>query len=417
MKKVHLRALQNTCNEKLKQKMKQMEERSLFAHKKGRLGARERIELLVDPNSFIEVGGWTQHDCHDFGMEKKRILGDSIITGYGKMNKRLVFVYSQDFSVFGGSVGLVHAKKLCKIISQAMEMGAPIIGINDSGGARIQEGVDSLAGVADIFQKNVLASGVVPQVSLIMGPCAGGAVYSPALTDFTFMLQNSYMYVTGPEVVRAVTNEVVSHEELGGSIVHTTKSGVACGSFSDEISALAALRDFIDYLPSSNRSAPPKKPYLEERLSLLLTISDQSCESLSYYIPLDSSKAYDMKFVIQQVFDKDSFWELFRDFAPNIIIGFSRMQGSTVGVVANQPLESSGALDINASVKAARFVRFCDAFNIPLVTFVDVPGFLPGTEQEHGGIIRNGAKLLYAYAEATVPKITIITRKAYGGRY
>ncbi|KAJ3305403.1 hypothetical protein HDV03_001497 [Kappamyces sp. JEL0829] len=384
----------------------------------GRLSARERISLLLDSGSFVESNGWVEHDCHDFGSQSKKVWkalqlqvpGDSVVTGYGKIYNRLVFVYAQDATVFGGSVSKVHAMKLCKIIDQAMMVGAPVIGLNDSGGARIQEGVDSLAGVADIFLKNVLASGVVPQVSLVMGPCAGGAVYSPALMDFTFMVDSaSYMYVTGPDVVKAVTNERVTHEELGGAVVHTTQSGVSCGSFGDEIEALASLREFFTYLPSSNKKMSPTMAAIDDR--------NRSCDALAHFIPPDSNKAYDVKYILRQVADKNSFWELYRDFASNIVIGFARMDGRTVGMVANQPLVSSGVLDINASIKAARFVRFCDAFSIPLVTFVDVPGFLPGTLQEHGGIIRNGAKLLYAYAEATVPKITVITRKAYGGAY
>ncbi|KAJ3257370.1 hypothetical protein HK103_004590 [Boothiomyces macroporosus] len=343
-------------------------------------------------------------------MEENKIYGDSIVTGYGKINDRLVFVYAQDATVFGGSVSKAHAFKLCKVIEQAMQVGAPVIGINDSGGARIQEGVDSLAGVADIFLKNVEASGVVPQISLIMGPCAGGAVYSPALMDFTFMVKNtSYMYVTGPEVIKGVTNELITHEELGGSDIHTTKSGVAHLAFNNELEALENIRDFFNYLPLSNNDPAPVKPTEDS--------PHRICSSLDYFIPTDSSKAYDMKYIIHEIVDKSTFYELSPDFASNIITGFARFDGATVGIIANQPLELSGALDINASIKAARFVRFCDAFNIPLVTLVDVPGFLPGVQQEHGGIIRNGAKLLYAYAEATVPKITVITRKAYGGAY
>ncbi|KAJ3273285.1 hypothetical protein HDV01_004643 [Terramyces sp. JEL0728] len=347
-------------------------------------------------------------------MAENKVFGDSIVTGYGKINDRLVFVYAQDATVFGGSVSKAHAFKLCKVIEQAMQVGAPVIGINDSGGARIQEGVDSLAGVADIFFKNVEASGVVPQISLIMGPCAGGAVYSPALTDFTFMVKNtSYMYVTGPEVIKAVTNELITHEELGGSDVHTTKSGVAHLAFNNELEALENIREFVNYLPLSSKDSAPVKPTQDS--------PHRECSSLDYFVPTDSSKAYDMKYIIHEVrqpnekiVDESIFYELSPDYASNIITGFARFDGATVGIVANQPIELSGSLDINASIKAARFVRFCDAFNIPIVTLVDVPGFLPGVQQEHGGVIRNGAKLLYAYAEATVPKITVITRKAYG---
>lgn len=366
--------------------------------------------MLLDGGTFKEYNSLLVHNCTDFEMDKQKHPGDSVITGYGKIYGRLVFVYAQDATVFGGSVSKSHAAKVCKIIDQAISVGAPVIGLNDSGGARIQEGVDSLAGVADIFQQNVFASGVVPQICLVMGPCAGGAVYSPALMDFTFMVKGtSYMYVTGPDVVKTITQEKVSHEELGGSLVHSTKSGVCCGTFENEIDALTSLRNFMTYLPSSNRERAP-------------TLSKSSSggsdrDSLDYLIPLDKSRAYDMRLVVQQLADFDSFYELFGEFAPNIIVGFARFNGETVGIVANQPLVSSGALDINASIKAARFVRFCDCFNIPLVTLVDVPGFLPGTKQEHGGIIRNGAKLLFAYAEATVPKITVIVRKAYGGAY
>ena len=350
-----------------------------------------------------------EHNCHDFGMENLKHPGDSVVTGYGKIFGRLVFVYAQDATVFGGSISKVHAQKICKIIDQAIAVGSPVIGLNESGGARIQEGIDSLAGVAEIFQKNVLASGVVPQICLVMGPCAGGAVYSPALMDFTLMVKNSsYMYVTGPDVIKTITQETVSHEDLGGYMIHSSKSGVCCGTFENEIEALNGLRDLITYLPSSNREKMPILPYNEDKDNL---------NSLDFLVPLDSSKAYDMRLVVRLLVDIYSFYELFPDFAPNIIVGFARIKGETIGIVANQPLKLSGAIDINASIKAARFVRFCDCFNIPLITLVDVPGFLPGTQQEHAGIIRNGAKLLFAYAEATVPKITVIIRKAYGGAY
>ncbi|KNC96485.1 propionyl-CoA carboxylase beta chain, mitochondrial [Spizellomyces punctatus DAOM BR117] len=379
-------------------------------HAKGKLTARERIDLLLDNGSFREYDTFVEHQCVDFGMEKQKITGDGVVTGHGTINGRLVYVFSQDFTAFGGSLSKMHAQKICKIMDQALMVGAPVIGLNDSGGARIQEGVDSLGGYADIFQRNVLASGVVPQISLIMGPCAGGAVYSPALTDFTFMVRDtSYLFVTGPEVVKAVTNENVTQEELGGAKPHTTKSGVAHLAFDNDIEALSRLREFVDFLPLSNRHDVPVRP-TEDNIN-------RADAALDTIIPVDSSKAYDMKDVIGRIVDDGTFYEIMPDFAKNIVIGFARMGGQTVSIIANQPLVSSGVLDINASVKAARWVRFCDAFNIPLLTFVDVPGFLPGTAQEHGGIIRNGAKLLYAYAEATVPKITIITRKAYGGAY
>ncbi|KAG2184512.1 hypothetical protein INT43_000421 [Umbelopsis isabellina] len=379
-------------------------------HNKGKLTARERIDLLLDAGSFREYDTFVEHQCVDFGMEKNKITGDGVVTGHGTINGRKAFVFSQDFTAYGGSLSKMHAQKIQKVMDKAMLVGAPIIGLNDSGGARIQEGVDSLAGYADIFQKNVLASGVIPQISLIMGPCAGGAVYSPALTDFTFMVRDtSYLFVTGPDVVKAVTNEEVTQEELGGASAHTVKSGVAHNAFENDIEALQRLRDFFDYLPLSNREAAPVRKLDESAIK-----DDPSLDNI---VPVDSTKAYDMKDVISRIGDENSFFELAPAYAKNIIIGFSRLNGQTVGIVANQPLVSSGVLDINASVKAARFVRFCDAFNVPLVTLVDVPGFLPGTGQEHGGIIRHGAKLLYAYCEATVPKLTVITRKAYGGAY
>ncbi|EXX73400.1 acetyl-CoA carboxylase ACC1 [Rhizophagus irregularis DAOM 197198w] len=379
-------------------------------HQKGKLTARERAELLLDPGSFNEYDTFVEHQCTDFGMDKNKIIGDGVVTGHGTINGRRVFTFSQDFTAFGGSLSKMHAQKICKIMDKAMLVGAPVIGLNDSGGARIQEGVDSLAGYADIFQRNVLSSGVVPQLSLIMGPCAGGAVYSPALTDFTFMVRDtSYLFVTGPEVVKAVCNEDVTQEELGGANTHTVISGVAHAAFENDIEAIQRIRDFMDFLPLSNREQAPTR-YSDDPI-------DREDPSLNHIIPVDSTKAYDMREIITRLIDDGHFFEIMPDYAKNIVVGFARMGGKTVSIVGNQPLVSSGVLDINSSVKAARFVRFCDAFNIPIITLVDVPGFLPGTAQEHNGIIRHGAKLLYAYAEATVPKITIITRKAYGGAY
>ena len=379
-------------------------------HKKGKLTARERIEVLLDPGSFEEWDMFVEHRCVDFGMEKQKIPGDGVVTGHGNINGRLVFVFSQDFTVFGGSLSESHAEKICKVMEQAMKVGAPVIGINDSGGARIQEGVASLAGYAEVFQQNVLASGVVPQISMIMGPCAGGAVYSPAMTDFIFMVKDtSYMFVTGPDVVKTVTHEEVTHEELGGAMTHTTKSGVADKAFENDMEALLALRRFFDFLPASNREKPPVRPTTDSAAR-----AEQSLDSL---IPDNPNKPYDMKELITKVVDEGDFFELQPEYAGNILIGLARMEGSTVGIVANQPMVLAGCLDIESSKKAARFVRFCDCFNIPIMTFVDVPGFLPGTSQEYGGIIKHGAKLLYAYAEATVPKVTVITRKAYGGAY
>ena len=401
--------------EVIKEKRKQLlvaggQKRIDGQHKKGRLTARERIELLVDPNSFVEYDSFMEHKCQDFGMEKEKIIGDSVVTGRGEVCGRTVFVFSQDFTVFGGSLSSVHAQKICKIMDQAMLIGAPVIGLNDSGGARIQEGVESLAGYAEIFQRNVLASGVVPQISLIMGPCAGGAVYSPALTYFTFMVnESSYMFITGPDVVQSVTGETVNQQELGGAEVHTKVSGVAHLSFENDIEALFELRNFINYLPLSNKDVSPIRKSDDPPNRLVL--------SLDQAVPLESSAAYDMKEIITAIVDEADFFEIMPNYARNMIVGFARMSGRTVGIVANQPKVAAGCLDINSSVKGARFVRFCDAFNIPIITFVDVPGFLPGTQQEHTGIIRHGAKLLYAFAEATVPKITIITRKAYGGAY
>ena len=379
-------------------------------HAKGKLTARERLAVLLDEGSFEELDMYVEHNCVDFGMEDQKIPGDGVVTGSGTINGRLVFVFSQDFTVFGGSLSERHAEKICKVMDNAMKVGAPVIGLNDSGGARIQEGVASLGGYAEVFQRNVLASGVIPQLSLIMGPCAGGAVYSPAMTDFIFMVKDSsYMFVTGPDVVKTVTNEVVTQEELGGAITHTTKSGVADVAFENDIEALLAARDFFDYLPESNRSEVPERPTDDpwDRLEM----------GLDTLIPDNANQPYDMHEVIRKTLDEGDFFEIQPAHAGNIIVGFGRIEGRTVGVVANQPMVLAGCLDINSSKKAARFVRFCDAFDIPILTFVDVPGFLPGVAQELGGIIKHGAKLLFAYAEATVPKITVITRKAYGGAY
>ncbi|MGK0222858.1 MAG: propionyl-CoA carboxylase beta chain [Limisphaerales bacterium] len=386
------------------------EHRIAQQHLKGKLTARERLDLLLDDGSFEEWDKFVEHRSHDFGMEEQKILGDGVVTGYGTINGRLVFVYSQDFTVFGGALSEANAEKVCKVMDQAMKVGAPVIGLNDSGGARIQEGVASLGGYAEIFQRNVLASGVVPQLSLIMGPCAGGAVYSPAMTDFIFMVEDSsYMFVTGPDVVKTVTHEQVTPEELGGASVHTKKSGVADISFENDVEAIMRTRTFYDFLPSNNREKPPRWPTDDP--------ADRREPSLDTLIPLESTKPYDIKEVITKVADEGDFFELQPDYAQNMIIGFIRLQGSTIGVVANQPMVLAGSLDINSSKKGARFVRFCDAFNIPILTLVDVTGFMPGTAQEYGGIIKNGAKLLYAYAECTVPKVTLITRKAYGGAY
>jgi len=379
-------------------------------HAKGRLTARERLDVLLDPGSFEELDMYVEHNATDFGMADSHVPGDGVVTGSGTVNGRLVFVFSQDFTVFGGSLSERHASKICKIMDMALKVDAPVIGLNDSGGARIQEGVASLAGYAEVFQRNVLASGVVPQVSVIMGPCAGGAVYSPAMTDFIFMVKDSsYMFVTGPEVVRTVTNEVVSQEELGGAVTHTTRSGVADVAFDNDIDALLAVRDFVDFLPASNRAEPPVRPTDDPW--------DRIEPALDTLIPDSANKPYDMKELIARIVDEGDFFEVQPTHAGNILCGFGRVEGRTIGIVANQPMVLAGVLDINSSRKAARFVRFCDAFDIPLVTLVDVPGFLPGVAQEHAGIIKHGAKLLFAYAEATVPKITVITRKAYGGAY
>lgn len=379
-------------------------------HAKGKLTARERIELFLDPDSFEEWDMFVEHGCTEFGMERQKIPGDGVVTGYGTVSGRLVFVFSQDFTVFGGSLSEAHAEKICKIMDHAMKVGAPVIGLNDSGGARIQEGVASLAGYADVFQRNVLASGVIPQISLIMGPCAGGAVYSPAMTDFIFMVKDSsYMYVTGPEVVKTVTHETVTHEELGGAVTHATKSGVADRAFEDDIDALLMIRRLINYLPANNRTAPPYRPTPDN--------ADRTEPSLDTLVPDSPTKPYDMKELILKIVDDTDFFEIQPEYAKNILVGFARMEGYPVGIVANQPMILAGCLDIKSSIKAARFIRFCDCFSIPLITLVDVPGFMPGTSQEFGGIIKHGAKLLYAFAEATVPKITLITRKAYGGAY
>ncbi len=379
-------------------------------HGKGKLTARERLEVLLDEGSFEEWDMFVEHRSSDFGMADQKVPGDGVVTGHGTINGRPVLVFSQDFTVFGGSLSEPHAEKICKVMDKAMLIGAPVIGLNDSGGARIQEGVASLAGYAEVFQRNVLASGVVPQISLIMGPCAGGAVYSPAMTDFIFMVEDSsYMFVTGPEVVKTVTHEEVTLEELGGAATHTTKSGVADLAFENDVEALLETRRFIDFLPGSNLEAPPSRA------------TDDPVEreepSLDSLVPPDPTKPYDMQELIGKVVDEGDFFELQPAYAGNILIGLARLEGHTVGIVANQPMVLAGCLDIASSIKAARFVRFCDCFNIPIVTFVDVPGFLPGTAQEYGGIIKHGAKLLFAFAEATVPKVTVITRKAYGGAY
>ncbi len=386
------------------------QERIETQHKKGRLTARERIDLLLDKGSFREVDAFVQHRTHDFDLDRQKFMSDSVVTGWGTVEGRLVYVFSQDFTVFGGSLGEVHAEKVCKIMDMAMKNGAPVIGLNDSGGARIQEGVVSLAGYADIFLRNTLASGVIPQISAIMGPCAGGAVYSPALTDFIFMTRNtSYMFVTGPDVVKAVTHEEVTQEELGGASVHSEKSGVCHVAADSEADTLYLIRKLLGFLPQNNMEDPPFMPGGDDPLRM--------DESLDTIIPDDPNKPYDIKEVIRMIVDNGQFFEIHENYAQNIVVGFSRLGGHSIGIIANQPAVLAGVLDIDASEKAARFVRFCDAFNIPILTLEDVPGFLPGTNQEHHGIIRSGAKLLYAYCEATVPKLTVITRKAYGGAY
>ena len=379
-------------------------------HAKGKLTARERLDVLLDEGSFEEYDMYKAHRCVDFGMASQQYPGDGVITGWGTINGRPVYVFSQDFTVFGGSLSETHAEKICKVMDLAVQNGAPLIGLNDSGGARIQEGVASLGGYAEVFWRNVQASGVIPQISVIMGPCAGGAVYSPAMTDFIFMVRDtSYMFVTGPDVVKTVTNEVVTAEELGGASTHTKKSSVADGAFDNDIETLMEIRRLFDFLPLSNREEPPVLPTHDEQ--------DRQEMALDTLIPDNPNKPYDMKEVILKVSDEGEFFEIQEDHAKNILCGFIRLNGSTVGVVANQPMVLAGCLDIDSAKKAGRFVRFCDAFNIPILTLVDVPGFLPGTSQEYGGIIKHGAKLLFAYAEATVPKVTVITRKAYGGAY
>ncbi len=379
-------------------------------HAKGKLTARERVDLLLDPGTFVETDAFVEHRASDFGMDKRRVAGDGVVTGYGMIDGRTVFVFSQDFTVFGGSLGEMHANKIVKIMDMAMKVGAPVIGLNDSGGARIQEGVISLGGYAEIFFRNVLASGVIPQISAILGPCAGGAVYSPAMTDFTIMAKGtSYMFITGPEVIKTVTGEDVTFEQLGGAMTHNEKSGVAHFAAEDEKSALRLTRRLLGYIPSNNVEDPP----------VLATDdpADRQDPELSAVVPKEPDKPYDMRDVITRVVDRGSWFEVQEHWAQNIVVGFARVAGHPVGVVGNQPKVLAGTLDINSSTKGGRFVRFCDCFNIPLLTFVDVPGFLPGTAQEYGGIIRNGAKLLFAYSEATVPKVTVITRKAYGGAY
>ena len=379
-------------------------------HARGKLTARERLDILLDEGSFEEFDMFVRHRSTEFGMQDDRPYGDGVVTGWGTINGRMVYVFSQDFTVFGGSLSETHAQKICKIMDMAMQNGAPVIGLNVSGGARIQEGVASLAGYADVFQRNIMASGVIPQISVIMGPCAGGAVYSPAMTDFIFMVKDtSYMFVTGPDVVKTVTNEVVTAEQLGGASTHTRKSSVADGAFENDVETLSEIRRLFDFLPLSNREKAPTRPFFDDPARIE--------DSLDTLIPDNPNQPYDMKELVLKIADEGDFYEIQRDFAGNIITGFIRIEGQTVGVVANQPMVLAGVLDIDSSRKAARFVRFCDAFNIPILTLVDVPGFLPGTSQEYGGVIKHGAKLLFAYGEATVPKVTVITRKAYGGAY
>jgi propionyl-CoA carboxylase beta chain len=386
------------------------EERIQRQHEAGKLTARERLDLLLDEGSFRELDRLVTHRCSDFGMDKKRVPGDGVVTGYGTVDGRLIYVFAQDFTVFGGSLSMAHGEKICKIMDLAVKNGAPVVGLNDSGGARIQEGVWSLAGYAEYFLRNVLASGVVPQISAIMGPCAGGAVYSPAITDFVFMVdKTSYMFLTGPDVIKTVMHEDVTHEELGGAPIHNTRSGVAHFSSASEAECLGEIRRLLSFLPSNNSEDPPRMEAADD--------PERRDPALDEIVPDSPNKPYDMKEIIVRVVDDGDFLEVHRDFAPNIVVGFARFDGRPVGIIANQPAALAGVLDIDSSVKGARFVRFCDAFNVPLVTFTDVPGFLPGTAQEFGGIIKHGAKLLYAYCEATVPKITVITRKAYGGAY
>ncbi|MBL8786567.1 MAG: acyl-CoA carboxylase subunit beta [Deltaproteobacteria bacterium] len=379
-------------------------------HKEKKLTARERLLVLLDPGTFVELDKLVVHQCRDFGMDEHEVPGDGVVTGHGRIDGRVVFVFAQDFTVLGGSLGGAHATKITKVMDLAMKVGAPIIGLNDSGGARIQEGVVALAGYADIFTRNVLASGVIPQISAILGPCAGGAVYSPAMTDFVVMArETSYMFITGPDVIKAVTHEEVSKEALGGAMAHASKSGVAHIAAADEKAALASIRKLLSYLPDNNLGSPPHVPTGDP--------PDRKDKDLAALVPEQANKPYDIKDVIARIVDRDSFFEIHADYAKNIVVGFARMDGRSVGIVANQPAVLAGCLDIDASIKGARFVRTCDAFNVPILTLVDVPGFLPGVEQEHGGIINHGAKLLYAYVEATVPKVTLIVRKAYGGAY
>jgi len=407
----HLNKLQSM---RAKSKLGGGEKRIADQHAKGKLTARERLDILLDPGSFDEVDAFVEHRSADFGLEKQKILGDGVVTGSGTIDGRLVFVFSQDFTVFGGSLSEAHAEKICKIMDLAMKVGAPVIGVNDSGGARIQEGVVSLGGYADIFLRNTMASGVIPQISAVMGPCAGGAVYSPAITDFTVMVKNtSYMFVTGPNVVRTVTHEEVSFDDLGGAITHATKTGISHFACDDEKQCLQYIRTLFGYIPSNWKEKPPVRQSGDD--------PNRMDERLNTIVPDKAGKPYNMKQVIELIVDnesgKSSFFEIHETFAPNLIVGFARLAGKPVGIVANQPAKMAGVLDIDSSVKGARFVRFCDAFNIPLVVFEDVPGFMPGTYQEWRGIIKQGAKLLYAFCEATVPKVTVITRKAYGGAY
>ena len=386
------------------------EEKIAKQHDAGKHTARERINLLLDPGSFVELGTFVEHRCHEFGMEKTKSPGEGVVTGYGTVNDRLVYVFAQDFTVIGGSLGEMHAAKICKVLDLALKTGAPVIGINDSGGARIQEGIDALNGYGEIFRRNTLASGVIPQISIIMGPCAGGAVYSPAIMDFVFMVQNtSKMFITGPQVIKAVTGEEITHEELGGANVHNRESGVAHFKAENEEACFKMVKTLLDYLPANNAEEPPHFETADSP-----TRKDVSLNSI---IPTDPNKAYDVKDVIRSIVDSGSFFEVHEDYAVNIVTGLARLNGRVIGVAANQPKKLAGCLDINSSDKGARFVRMCDAFNIPLVTLVDTPGFLPGVKQELDGIIRHGAKMLYAYSEATVPKVTLILRKAYGGAY
>ncbi len=379
-------------------------------HEGGKLTARERIDLLLDLGSFIEIGRFVVHRCSDFGMEQQKVLGDGVVTGHGTIDGRKIFVFAQDFTVFGGSLSGAYAQKICKVMDLAIKVGAPVVGLNDSGGARIQEGVESLAGYADIFLRNTMASGVIPQISCVLGPCAGGAVYSPAITDFILMVEGtSYMFITGPDVIKAVTHEEVSKEDLGGASTHASKSGVCHLTSADDKTCLAQTRELLSFLPSNNTEDPPFKATQDP--------PRREVPELDAMIPLDASKPYDVKDVVRAVVDDGYLFEVAEAYAANIVVGFARIGGRAVGVVANQPMVLAGVLDIHSSMKAARFVRFCDCFNIPLVTFVDVPGFMPGTDQEYGGIIKHGAKLLFAFAEATVPKVTVILRKAYGGAY